>query len=76
VPILPALGQELRTHLQGQRQGYLFESNHHTRYSVRTMQSVIKTCALAAGITKRVYPHLLHHSVVTILLDSGRVPID
>jgi integrase/recombinase XerD len=76
VPILPALGQELRTHLQGRQQGYLFESNRHTRYSVRTVQSVIKACALAAGITKRVYPHLLRHSVATILLDSGHVPID
>jgi integrase/recombinase XerD len=40
------------------------------------VQSVIKACALAAGITKRVYPHLLRHSVATILLDSGHVPID
>ena len=30
VPVLPALAQELRTHLQGRRQGYLFESNRQT----------------------------------------------
>jgi integrase/recombinase XerD len=36
----------------------------------------VKRCAEAAGITKRVYPHLLRHSVATILLDSGQVPID
>jgi integrase/recombinase XerD len=76
VPILPALGQELCTHLQGRSQGYLFESNRHTHYSVRTVQSVVKECARTAGITKRVYPHLLRHSVATILLDSGQVPID
>jgi integrase/recombinase XerD len=29
-----------------------------------------------AGIKKRVYPHLLRHSIATILLDSGLVPID
>ena len=76
VPILPALAHELRTHLQGRGQGYLFESNRHTRYAVRTVQTIVKRCAEAAGITKRVYPHLLRHSVATILLDSGQVPID
>src|SRR3954467_1570355 len=76
VPILPALAQELRTHLQGRRQGYLFESNRHTRYAVRTVQTLVKRCARAAGITKRVHPHLLRHSIATILLDSGQVPID
>ncbi len=76
VPVLPGLAQELRTHLQGRRHGYLFESNRHTRYSKRTVQALMKASALSAGITKRVYPHLLRHSVATILLDSGQVPID
>ena len=76
VPILPTLAQELRTHLNGRRQGYLFETNRNTRYSVRTVQAVVKSGALAAGVGKRVYPHLLRHSVATILLDSGQVPID
>jgi integrase/recombinase XerD len=75
VPVLPALAQELRTHLKGRRQGYLFESNRHTRYSARTVQAMVKRCAQQAGITKRVYPHLLRHSIATILLDSGLVPI-
>ena len=76
VPILPALAQELRTHLQGRCQGYLFESNRHTRYAVRTVQTMVQRCARAAGITRRVHPHLLRHSIATILLDSGQVPID
>jgi len=76
VPVLPALAQELRTHLQGRRQGYLFESNRHTLYSVRTVQAVVERFARQAGIAKRVYPHLLRHSIATILLDSGLVPID
>jgi integrase/recombinase XerD len=76
VPILPALAQELRTHLQGRRRGYLFESNRHTRYAVRTVQTMVQRCARAAGITRRVHPHLLRHSIATILLDSGQVPID
>ncbi|MGC1951104.1 MAG: tyrosine-type recombinase/integrase [Gammaproteobacteria bacterium] len=76
VPILPALADELRTHLQGRQTGFLFESNRHTRYSTRTVQSIVTACARTAGITKRVYPHLLRHSIATILLDSGLVPID
>ena len=56
--------------------GYLFESNRHTRYAVRTVQTLVQRCAHAAGITRRVHPHLLRHSIATILLDSGQVPID
>jgi integrase/recombinase XerD len=52
------------------------ESNRHTHYAVRTAQTLVKRCARAAGITKRVHPHLLRHSIATILLDSGQVPID
>lgn len=76
VPILPSLAQELRTHLHGRRQGYLFESNRHTRYSIRMVQAVVTESARTAGNRKRVYPHLLRHSIPTILLDSGQVPID
>ena len=62
VPVLPTLAQELRTHLNGRRSGYLFETNRYDRYSVRTVQSLVKSEAREAGIDKRVYPHLLRHS--------------
>lgn len=76
VPLPPSLAHELRTHL-GQRQtGFLFESNRHTRYAPRTIQAIVKQAALAAGITKRVYPHLLRHSIATLLLQSGEMPLD
>jgi integrase/recombinase XerD len=71
VPILPELAQELKTHLGDRATGYLFETIHHTAYSPRRIQQIIKETAAAAKITKRVYPHLLRHSVATTLLERG-----
>jgi len=71
VPILPQLAQELRTHLGNRTTGYLFETVRHTHYSPRRIQQIIKETAAGAQITKRVYPHLLRHSVATTLLERG-----
>jgi integrase/recombinase XerD len=71
VPILPSLAQELRTHLGDRPTGYLFETNRHTPYSPCRIQQIIKETAADAHITKRVYPHLLRHSVATTLLEKG-----
>jgi integrase/recombinase XerD len=71
VPILPELAQELRTHLGDRTNGYLFETIHFNRYSPRRIQQIIKETADEAKITKRVYPHLLRHSVATTLLEHG-----
>lgn len=75
VPILPALAQELRTHMNGRTQGFLFESNRHDRYTPRMVQKLVKEAAFSAGIQKRVTPHRLRASVATILLDAG-MPLD
>ncbi len=71
VPILPELAQELRTHLGDRANGHLFETIHSTPYSPRRIQQIIKETADEAKITKRVYPHLLRHSVATTLLERG-----
>ena len=75
VPILPELAHELRTHLGQCPVGYLFETNRATRYSPRRIQQIMKETAEQAQITKRVYPHLLRHSVATTLLERG-MPIE
>src|SRR5215217_3635249 len=75
VPILPELAQELRTHLGDRGTGYLFETNRTTCYSPRRIQYIVKETAEQAQITKRVYPHLLRHSVATTLLEHG-MPIE
>lgn len=75
VPILPDLAQELRTHLGERATGYLFESNRNLPYSARRVQQIVKETAEKAKIKKRVYPHLLRHSVATTLLERG-MPIE
>src|SRR2546427_8465538 len=75
VPILPELAQELRTHLGNRTTGYLFETNRHLPYSPRRIQQIVKATAEQAKIKKRVYPHLLRHSVATTLLERG-MPIE
>ena len=75
VPILPQLARELRTHLGQRTTGYLFETVHHTQYSPRRIQQIMKETAADAQITKRVYPHLLRHAVATTLLERG-MPIE
>jgi integrase/recombinase XerD len=71
VPILPSLAHELRTHLGERTAGYLFETTRHTSYSPRRIQQILKETAAEAKITKRVYPHLLRHSVAQTLLEHG-----
>jgi integrase/recombinase XerD len=75
VPILPELAHELRTYLGHRAAGYLFETIHATAYSLRRIQQIIKPTADEAQITKRVYPHLLRHSVATTLLERG-IPLE
>ncbi len=75
VPILPELAQELRTYLGTRTTGYLFETNRHLPYSPRRIQQIVKATAAKAKIKKRVYPHLLRHSVATTLLEQG-MPIE
>jgi integrase/recombinase XerD len=75
VPILAELAQELWTHLNDRGAGYLFETNRHLPYSPRRIQQIVKAMAEGAKIKKRVYPHLLRHSVATTLLERG-MPID
>ena len=41
------------------------------RLSVRSVQRIIKKCALRAGIIKKVTPHVLRHSFATNLLQNG-----
>lgn len=77
VPILRELAQLLRLHIESRRAGPLFASRQqgsgptpHVLTRQRVGQ-VVRAVAVAAGIGKHVYPHLLRHTVATRLLALG-----
>jgi integrase/recombinase XerD len=58
-----------RQRTQGARS--LFESNRHRPHSTRRIRQLVKQYAVAAGIEKRVYPHLFRHQLITYLTRHG-----
>ena len=77
VPIRRDLAQLLRLHIGARRAGPLFASRQegsgptpHVLTRQRVGQ-IVRAVAVAAGISKRVYPHLLRHTVATRLLAVG-----
>jgi len=75
VPITDSLERELRLHVGGRNTGPLFQSPRGGTYSARRIQQIVKETAEAAGIQKRVYPHLLRHTMATRLVNGG-MPIE
>ncbi len=71
VPILSSLGNELRLHVGDRETGWLFRSRQGGHYSKRRVQQIVKSVSEEAGIQKRVYPHLLRHTVAQRLADEG-----
>jgi len=71
VPILSPLANELKLHIGDRETGWLFRSRQGGHYSKRRIQQIVKDVAEEAGIQKRVYPHLLRHTVAQRLVDEG-----
>jgi site-specific recombinase XerD len=65
---------ELAQYIERQRmQGttYRFVSKRPQPCSTRRLRQIVKQYATAAGITKRVYPHLCRHQLLTHLTQQG-----
>ncbi len=50
---------------------WLFEGQKGGQYTAESISSVLKTAAQRAGISRRVYPHILRHSFATHQLEQG-----
>ncbi|MGE5596991.1 MAG: site-specific tyrosine recombinase/integron integrase [Hyphomicrobiales bacterium] len=60
-----------RPELARDAEAALFLNRFGRRLTARSIQSLVKRHALAAGIPEDVHPHLLRHSFATHLLDGG-----
>lgn len=69
-PLPDDLLEELRGLYVGSISPYIYPSPKDLNKPVNNILKGVKRARLAAGITKRVYPHLLRHSIATHLIDS------
>lgn len=70
----PYFREELSLYMQIQAEKgavYLFESNRSQKFSTRWIREIVKKYATEAGITKRVYPNLFRHQVLSYLSEKG-----
>jgi len=57
----------------GKRRQNISSSRIVRPYSTRRVRQIVKQYAEKAGITKRVYPHLFRHQLITYLTKHGIV---
>ena len=60
-----------RAYLGKREAGHLFETRFSAAFSPRRVQQIVKETAAEARIGKRVYPHLLRHTVAQQRLEGG-----
>lgn len=72
VPIREELAKQLKIHIDKRKAGPLFKSRQKPfKYTRQRIGQIVKGVAQKAAIEKRIYPHLLRHTVATKLLNLG-----
>lgn len=66
-----AVWQKRRAGKAGIEEQALFIGRQGRRISPRTVQAMVRRRAIAAGLPKKVYPHLFRHSFATHMLESS-----
>lgn len=74
VPLAPLTVEAVDAHLDGRTTGPLFTDDQGRRMDRHDAARVVARVARAAGIGKRITPHSLRHTAVTLALDAG-VPL-
>lgn len=71
VPFGAKAAAALDAYLGGRARGALFVNERGGRLSVRSLWTIVRRAARAAGLTRRISPHTLRHTFATHLLDAG-----
>ncbi len=72
VPIREELAKQLKIHIGKRKAGPLFKSRQKPyKYTRQRIGQIVRGLAQKAAINKRIYPHLLRHTVATKLLNLG-----
>jgi site-specific recombinase XerD len=71
VPLAPRTVQAIQAHLGERDSGRLLRANDGGELDRHDATRIIRRLATAAGIRKRVSPHSLRHTAVTLALDAG-----